>query len=60
MKYKNLHDINTFACNDGVVLLSGQDEDGEPFTIVIPAYEFLDWIDIDYIKKQTIKHIEGL
>ena len=40
MIYKNLHDIDTFACHDGEVMLSGKDEQGESFTIVIPAYEF--------------------
>ena len=60
MRYKNLHDIDTFACNDGEVCLSVKDEEGEPFTIIIPAYEFIQWVDMDYIKGRTIKHIEGL
>tara|TARA_Y100000361_G_C11120176_1_gene322764 strand:- start:472 stop:654 length:183 start_codon:yes stop_codon:yes gene_type:complete len=60
MKYKNLHDINTFACSDNEVLLSGKDEQGEDFTIVLSAFELLEWLDIKYIKKQTIKYIKGL
>ena len=47
MRYKNLHDIDTFACNDGEVWLSGKDEEGQPFTVIIPAYEFHEWIDMD-------------
>ena len=39
MKYKNLHDINTFACSDNEVMLSGTDEQGEDFTIVLSAFE---------------------
>ena len=58
MIYKNLHDIDTFACHDGEVRLSGQDEQGELFTIVIPAYEFYDWIDMDYIREKLIEHIK--
>lgn len=60
MIYKNLHDINTFACNDGEVYLSGKDEDGEDITIVFDSYEMIQWLDIKYIKKQTIKHIKKL
>jgi len=60
MKYKNLHDINTFACSDGEIYLSGKDEDGENITIVFDSYEILQWLDIKYIKKQTIKHIKKL
>ena len=55
MKYKNLHDINTFACSDNEVMLSGTDEQGEDFTIVLSAFELLEWLDMKYIKKQTIK-----
>ena len=58
MRYKNLHDIDTFACNDGEVWLSGKDEDGEPFTIIILAYEFHEWIDMDYIREKLIEYIK--
>ena len=60
MKYKNLHDINTFSCSDNEVYLSGIDENGKQFTIVLNAFELLEWLDIKYIKKQTIKYIKGL
>jgi len=60
MKYKNLHDINTFACSDNEVYLSGTDENGKDFTIVLNAFELLEWLDIKYIKKQTIKYVKGL
>ncbi len=60
MKYKNLHDINTFACSDNEVYLSGSDENGKELTIVLNAFELLEWLDINYIKKQTIKHIKQL
>ena len=60
MKYKNLHDINTFACSDNEVYLAGKDEHGKDFTIVLNAFELLEWIDVKYIKKQTIKYIKEL
>ena len=59
MRYKNLHDIETFSCHDAEVTLSGKDEEGDPFTIVIPAYEFYEWIDMDYIREKLIEHIKG-
>ena len=42
------------------IYLSGSDEHGEPLTIVMDSYEFLNWVDIKYIKEQTIKHIKKL
>ena len=59
-KYKNLHDINTFSCSDNEIYLSGTDENGKDFTIVLNAFELLEWLDIKYIKKQTIKYVKGL
>jgi len=61
MKYKKLHDINTFQCLDNELYLAGKDEFGKDFTIVFDAFNFLEWIDreqIQYIKKQTIKYIK--
>jgi len=63
MKWKHLHDINTFSCSDNEVFLSGKDENGEDTTIVFSAFEFISWItkdEIKYIKEQTIKHIKEL
>tara|TARA_R100001244_G_scaffold121829_2_gene91458 strand:+ start:92 stop:274 length:183 start_codon:yes stop_codon:yes gene_type:complete len=60
MTYKNLHDINTFSCSDNEVYLSGTDEDGNDLTIVLNAFELLEWLDVKYIKKQTIKYIKQL
>jgi hypothetical protein len=60
MDYKSLHYINTFSCSDNEVYLSGTDENGKDLTIVLSAFELLEWLDIKYIKKQTIKHIKQL
>tara|TARA_R110002051_G_scaffold177777_2_gene247616 strand:- start:10163 stop:10345 length:183 start_codon:yes stop_codon:yes gene_type:complete len=60
MKYKNLHDINTFSCSDNEVYLSGTDEDGKDLTIVLNAFELLEWLDMKYIKEQTLKYIDKL
>jgi|TARA_R110002020_G_scaffold427375_1_gene636725 hypothetical protein len=61
MILKRLHELNTFACQDNELYLAGKDENGEDFTIVFDAFNFLEWIDreqIQYIKKQTIKYIK--
>ena len=60
MKWMHLHDINTFSCSDNEVFLSGLDENGEDITIVLNGIELLEWLDIDYIKKQTLKYIDKL
>jgi len=60
MIYKNLHDINTFFCSDNEVYLSGKDEEGKDFSIVLNSIEVLEWLDIEHIKKQTLKYIDKL
>lgn len=57
---KRMNDINTFQCCEGELYLRGKDEQGKDFTICFDAYDFLEWVDIEYIKKQTIKHIEEI
>ena len=60
MKIKRIHDINSFHCSDNEICLSGKDEYGKDFTIVLNAFEVLEWLDMKYIKKQTLKYIDEL
>ena len=60
MNYKHLHDINTFACNDNEIYLGGLDENGDNLTVVLNAIELLQWLDIEFIKGQSIKYIKEL
>ncbi len=60
MRYKNLHNINTFQCIENEVFLVGKDENGRDTTIVLNSLELLEWLDMKYIKEQTIKYIEKL
>ncbi len=60
MKYKNLHDLNTYQCHRNEVYLSGKDENGEDFTIVFDTIELISWLDIPYMKEQAIKHIKEI
>ena len=59
--HKAMNNLHTFQCCDGELYLAGTDEYGKDFQIVFCAYDFLNWIDtdqIEYIKKQLIKHIK--
>ena len=60
MKYKNLHDINTYQCHRNEVYLGGKDENGKNITIVFNTIELLEWLDLSYMKEQAIKHIEEI
>ena len=60
MIYKNLHDINTFSCSDNEIYLSGTDEEGKDFTIVLNSIEILEWLDMKHIKEQALKYIDKL
>ena len=60
MKYKNLHDINTYQCHRNEVMISGKDETGKNITIVFNTIELLEWLDLSYMKEQAIKHIEEI
>ena len=61
--HKAMNDINTFQAHENEVYLRGIDEYGKDFQICFDAYNFINWIDkeqIEYIKKQLIKHIKKL
>lgn len=57
---KNIHEINTFYCSKNEVHLVGKDEHGKDFTIVLNSIELLEWLDINYIKEQTLIYIQDL
>ena len=58
---KRLHDIDTFmATEDNETFLSGKDEMGVDFFIIFNTVELLEWLDIDYMKKQSKKYINNL
>ena len=58
---KRLHDIDTFMANeDNETILSGKDEYGNDFILIFSTMELLEWMDIDYMKKQSKKYINNL
>ena len=64
MEYKRLNDIDSLqATTTNELYIGGKDEQGNDFTIVFDSFNFLQWVDsdsIEYIKEQTIKHINNL
>ena len=60
MKYKNLHDINTFQCHRNEVYLAGKDENGKDITIVFGTIELLEWLDTKYMTEQALKYIKDI
>ena len=61
MKYKNIHDINTFmSTTDNETYLSGTDDNGDEITLVFSTIELLQWLDLDYMKEQSIEYINSL
>ena len=59
---KNIHDLTTFHCigENNEVYISGKDETGKDITLVFNAFEFVDMIDMEYIKEKVITYIENL
>jgi hypothetical protein len=58
---KRIHDIDTFmATEDNDTILSGKDEYGKDFIIIFSTLELLEWMDIEYMKKQSKKYINNL
>tara|TARA_R100001443_G_C3344564_1_gene175295 strand:- start:280 stop:483 length:204 start_codon:yes stop_codon:yes gene_type:complete len=60
MKYKNLHDINTFQCHRNEVYLAGKDENGKEITIVFTTIELLEWLNTKHMKEEAIKYIQDI
>lgn len=58
---KRLHDIDTFmASEDNETILSGKDEYGKDFMIIFNTVELLEWLDLEHMKKQSLKYINNL
>ena len=60
MSYKNIHDICSFmSTDDNETYLSGTDENGEEITLVFNTIELLEWLNVPYMKKITLKYIKS-
>ncbi len=59
-KYIGFHNISTFQTVENETYLGGINSNGEDVTLVFTTIELLEWLDIDYMKKEAIKHIKQL
>ena len=50
--------IHTFCAHENEVAIGGTDEHGNDLCVWFDAYEFINWVDTDYIKEKLIEHIK--
>ncbi|QDP51042.1 MAG: hypothetical protein Unbinned6004contig1002_28 [Prokaryotic dsDNA virus sp.] len=55
--HKNIHDLNTYHFFEGEITISGNDENGDDFTLTMNAYEVISWLDTDDIRDELAKWI---
>ena len=59
-KFIGFHSIDSYQTYRNETYLGGTNSDGEEVTLVFTTIELLEWIDIDHMKKEAIKHIKQL
>lgn len=59
-KYIGFHSIDSYQTYRNETYLGGINSDGEEVTLVFTTIELLEWLDIDHMKKEAIKHIKQL
>ena len=57
---KRLHAIDTLFYNEGDITLTGLDEFGTEFSVTIPIFELLEWVDVSQLKEEAIKYINEI
>tara|TARA_R110002167_G_scaffold300078_1_gene504386 strand:+ start:153 stop:353 length:201 start_codon:yes stop_codon:yes gene_type:complete len=59
-KFVGFHNIDTYQTYRNETYIGGINSDGENITLVFTTIELLEWLDIDHMKKETIKYIKEL
>ena len=59
-KYIGFHNIDTYQTYRNETYVGGINSDGENITLVFSTIDLLEWLDIDHMKKETIKYIKEL
>ena len=55
-----IHDINTFQVVSNEVYLRGKNHYGEDITLVFNAFELLEWLHIDEIRKSVLEYVKDI
>jgi len=58
-KYVGFHNINTYQVVENETYIGGVNSDGEDVVMVFTTIELLEWLDINLMKKEAIKHINN-
>tara|TARA_R110001606_G_scaffold270079_2_gene418555 strand:+ start:145 stop:345 length:201 start_codon:yes stop_codon:yes gene_type:complete len=59
-KYIGFHNIDTYQTYRNETYIGGINSDGENITLVFSTIDLLEWLDINHMKKETIKYIKQL
>tara|TARA_R110002153_G_scaffold149037_1_gene300428 strand:- start:69 stop:269 length:201 start_codon:yes stop_codon:yes gene_type:complete len=59
-KYVGFHNIEVYQTVENETYIGGINSDGENITLVFTTIELLEWLDINHMKKEAIKHIKQL
>ena len=57
---KRLHAIDRLFYNEGDITLTGLDEFGTEFSVTIPIFELLEWVNTAQLKEEAIKYINEI
>ena len=57
---KRLHAIDRIFYNEGDITLTGLDEFGTEFSVTIPIFDLLEWVNITQLKEEAIKYIKEI
>tara|TARA_R110000868_G_scaffold338200_2_gene598958 strand:+ start:212 stop:412 length:201 start_codon:yes stop_codon:yes gene_type:complete len=59
-KFVGFHNIELYQTHRNETYLGGTNSDGEYVTLVFSTIDLLDWLDINHMKKESIKYIKEL
>ena len=59
-KYIGFHNIDTYQTYRNETYIGGINSDGENITLVFTTIDLLEWLEIDHMKKESIKYIKEL
>jgi hypothetical protein len=59
-KFVGFHSIDTYQTHRNETYIGGTNSDGENITLVFTTIELLEWLDIDHMRKESIKYIKEL
>jgi len=59
-KFVGFHNIELYQTHRNETYLQGTNSDGENITLVFSTIDLLEWLDIDHMKKESIKYIKEL